>query len=78
MNANDDEVFTYSYDHLGWVTHVAAPSGTDGAAFTYDSFSNLLTVTGGGRTVTNTYNALGELLSQAQPTGTVSYQYDGG
>ena len=72
-----NEVFTYSYDRLGRVTRVAAPSGTHTTVFTYDNFSNLLTVTGGGRTITHTWNALGELLSQAQPTGTVSYQYDG-
>lgn len=43
---------------------------------TYDNFSNLITASAAGRTLTNSFDARGRLLSQAGPNGTVSYQYD--
>ncbi len=71
-----NELFSYSYDALGRVTDVTAPSGTASSTFTYDHFGNVLTVSDGTNTVTNTFNAMGQLLSQAQMHGTVSYEYD--
>ena len=71
-----NQTFTYSYDNLGRVTTVAAPSGTPGSTYTYDNFSNLLTASAAGRTITNGWDARGRMLSQAGPNGTVSYQYD--
>jgi len=71
-----NQTFTYSYDDLGRVTNVAAPSGTAGSSYTYDNFSNLITAATAGRTLTNSFDARGRLVSQAGPNGTVSYQYD--
>ncbi|MGX6647258.1 RHS repeat domain-containing protein [Maricaulaceae bacterium MS644] len=55
---------------------MAAPSGTPGSGYTYDNFSNLLTASAAGRTITNTWDARGRLILQAGPNGTVSYTYD--
>jgi len=65
-----------TYDALGRVTNVNAPSGTADTSYTYDLHNNPITVTSDGRTITNTFNALGDHLSQAGPNGTVSYLYD--
>ncbi|MCR9130468.1 MAG: hypothetical protein NXI12_13190, partial [Alphaproteobacteria bacterium] len=58
------------------MTNVNAPSGTADTSYTYDLHNNLISVTSDGRTITNTFNALGDHLSQAGPNGTVSYLYD--
>ncbi|MGJ3232383.1 MAG: RHS repeat domain-containing protein [Oceanicaulis sp.] len=71
-----NQTFTYTYDDLGRVTNVAAPSGTASSSYTYDNFSNLITASAAGRTITNSWDARGRMLSQAGPNGTVSYQYD--
>ena len=71
-----NQTFSYTYDALGRVTAVTAPSGTPGSSYTYDNFSNLVTASAAGRTITNTWDARGRLTTQAGPNGTVSYQYD--
>jgi YD repeat-containing protein len=46
------------------------------STFTYDNFNNVLSISDGTDTLTNSYNAMGQHLSQTQKHGTVSYQYD--
>jgi YD repeat-containing protein len=58
-----NEQFFYTYDALGRVTNVNAPSGTADTSYTYNNYSQLATITSDGRTITNAYNALGDHLS---------------
>jgi RHS repeat-associated protein len=70
------DVFSYGYDGLGRVNFVDAPSTGDDVSYGYDAFGQIETISSAGRTITNTYNALGWLTSQTGPNGTVSYGYD--
>jgi len=53
-----------------------APSGQADSSYVYDNFSQPVSISSGGRTIVNTFNALGRLVSQSGPQGVVSYQYD--
>jgi len=78
VNLRDNQQINFAYDALG---RVSSKSGAVSESFSYDNFSHALTHTnnttgGAAATETYSYNALGWLLSDAQPMGTVSYTYD--
>ncbi|WP_198289826.1 RHS repeat domain-containing protein [Teredinibacter turnerae] len=62
-----------SYDDMGRVKFL---SGAHGSTTIYDNYGNITSITANGFTQTDTYNALGMLLSSEQPMGAVAYQYD--
>jgi YD repeat-containing protein len=79
---DNTSTISFGYDVLG---RVSSKSGAVSETFTYDNFNQLTyrtnstnghTISGNPSTGTYTYNAHGWLLSEAQPMGTVSYQYD--
>jgi YD repeat-containing protein len=72
-----EQSFSYGYDALGRVEQVNAPVASENVTYTYNMFNQITSVTSGGETITNSYNALGWLMSQTGPDGAVSYQYDG-
>lgn len=78
ITLRDDASITFGYDVLGRVSN---KSGAVSESFTYDNFDQVKTHinnTTGGASASEiyTYNALGWLMSDQQPSGTVSYQYD--
>ena len=66
---------------IGRVGTISSLNGGEGQSFTYDNFNDVLThatsTSGTSGTEVYTYNALGWLMSDAQPLGTVTYGYDG-
>jgi RHS repeat-associated protein len=69
-------VTSYAYDNLNRTTFLDAPSGTMDIALTYDNFGQVLTSVGNSQTLTNAWDSLSRLTSEAGPLGTISYQYD--
>ncbi len=74
----DNQAVTFTYDAIG---RIANKSGAIAETFTYDNFNQTLThgnTTPGnsGGTETYTYNAIGWLITDAQPMGTIRYGYD--
>lgn len=78
VTLRDNTVITFNYDVLG---RVSSKSGAVSESFTYDNFNQVRahtnnTTGGAAQTETYGYNALGWLLSDAQPMGNVTYGYD--
>ena len=73
----DGGTIDFTYDNLGRPTS-ATPSGELAVNYQYDLTGQLTQVQrpGDGMTVTLAYDALGRQLSEAQPFGSASYQYD--
>jgi RHS repeat-associated protein len=71
---------TNNYYHFDALGRVSSINGGEGQTLTYDAFNDVLThgttTSGTAGTETYTYNAMGWLISDAQPMGTVSYSYD--
>ena len=72
-----DETWAYTFDALGRLTNTTVTDDTSGSvktqrAYTYDKAGNRLSETENGRTTTNTYNGLNQMLT----SGTRSYTYD--
>ncbi|QBX36506.1 hypothetical protein E4M02_13905 [Brevundimonas sp. S30B] len=65
-----------AYDALGRITQVAYPGATPDVATTYDLLSRPLTVSTPGQTLTQSWDALGRLVSETGPLGAVGSQYD--
>jgi RHS repeat-associated protein len=78
VTLRDNTAITFAYDALG---RVSSKSGAVSESYTYDNFNQVRTHTnnttgGASASATYSYNALGWLLSDAQPMGTVNYGYD--
>ncbi|WP_339749016.1 RHS repeat-associated core domain-containing protein [uncultured Maricaulis sp.] len=71
-----NQQFFYTYDNLGRVTNVDAPSGQSDETYTYDLLGRVLSVVAGSQTTSQTYDALGRMVTQSGAHGAVSYQYD--
>jgi RHS repeat-associated protein len=80
--SNNANYINFTYDKMG---RVSAKSGALTETFAYDNFSQVtshsnnsvgVSVSGTAVTETFVYNALGWMTSNAQPLGTMSYQYD--
>jgi YD repeat-containing protein len=56
-----EQSFSYGYDALGRVEQVNAPVASENVTYTYNVFNQITSVTSGGETLTNSYNALGWL-----------------
>lgn len=74
----DNQTISFNYDGLG---RLSSLTGAVSESFGYNNFGQVLTHTnnttgGASASETYTYNALGWLLNDQQPAGTVSYQYD--
>ena len=75
----DNQVFGYTYDQLGRLTSLDAPTGQADQAWTYDNLNRTLTAQTlgtGGQTLTRTYDALSRPLTEAGPFGTIAFQWD--
>lgn len=73
----DGSTITSTYDNLGRVTSTT-PNGEFTVNYSYDLLGRItqLQRPGDGMTLTATYDALGRRLSDVQPFGTTSFQYD--
>jgi RHS repeat-associated protein len=67
---------SYTWDLLGRVTAIDAPSGTMDVGATYDNLGRVLTATGNSQTLTMVWDALSRQTSQTGPLGAMAYQYD--
>jgi len=81
VTLRDNTIISFAYDFLG---RVSSKSGAVSEAYAYNNFDQITThtnyTTGGAgapsATETFSYNALGWLNTNAQVSGTVTYQYD--
>ena len=78
VTLRSNETITFAYDALG---RVSGKTGDVVESFVYDNFDQIIyqannTTGGAAAASTHTYNARGWLLSDQQPLGTVSYEYD--
>lgn len=76
VQLRDGTSIAYGYDNLGRLLSKDLPGTEATISYIYDLLGNPLAATQGSMTVTNSYNALGQLKSEAQPYGSMSYQYD--
>jgi RHS repeat-associated protein len=67
---------TLTWDLLGRLINVNAPSGTMDVATTYDNLGRALTTTGNSQTLTNVWDALSRLTSETGPLGAMAWEYD--
>ncbi len=75
----DGQTFGYTYDALGRLTALDAPSGMSDQAWTYNLFNQPLTAQTlgtGGQTLTYTYDALSRLVTETGPLGTMTYYWN--
>jgi RHS repeat-associated protein len=74
----DGKLITFALDNLDRVMTKTLPSPELAVNYTYDLLGRQLTVTRPGASLTHsfTYDALGRRTSEAQPYGTISWQYD--
>lgn len=70
--------FDFTYDFLNRLQTKDAPGTADDVAYDYDNLGRLTSAALPAQSLTLgfTYDALSRNLTQAQPLGTVSYQYD--
>ena len=75
----DGSTITFAYDNLNRII-TRTPAGENAVNFSYDLSGHVTAMQRPGDAVnlTQTYNALGRLLSEVQPFGSASYQYDVG
>lgn len=66
----------YSWDRLGRLTAIDAPSGTMDVTATYDNLGRTLTSMGNSQTLTTAWDALSRPTSETGPLGAIAYQYD--
>ncbi|BEV12100.1 RHS repeat-associated core domain-containing protein [Asticcacaulis sp. DW145] len=78
----DGQIVTYGYDLQGRIVNIG---GAASESFAYDNFGQVTShsnatlgnqLNGGASYQGYVYNALGWVMSSAQPAGTVGYQYD--
>ena len=72
----DGLMIANTYDALNRLRFVDKPGAELDVTNSYDNFSNLITASQTGSSVTWAYDALGRVTSEAQGLGTVSYTYD--
>jgi RHS repeat-associated protein len=72
----DGQTISYAYDALNRVSTKTLPSPETATSYTYNTQGAGLTATQGTLTLSNSYDALGRLISEGQPYGTLTYQYD--
>ena len=72
----DGLVVANAYDTLDRLRTIDKPGAELDVTNSYDNFSNLISATQTGSSVTWAYDALGRVTSEAQGLGTVSYAYD--
>ncbi|QDK35986.1 RHS repeat domain-containing protein [Sphingomonas sp. IC081] len=75
LRDGDSSTIGYVYDNLGRVKSVT-PSGESAISYTYDLAGRVLTTQRGTLLLSNTWDALGRLTSEAQPFGSMTYQYN--
>ncbi|MCI4590388.1 hypothetical protein MOK15_09810 [Sphingobium sp. BYY-5] len=75
----DGQIINYGYDALDRMTSIDRPAGEYDTNIAYDLWGDVNTVSrpADGVTQTFAYDALGRVLSEGQPFGAMSYQYDG-
>lgn len=66
---------SYTWDLLGRVTAIDAPSGTMDVTATYDNLGRPLTSTGNSQTLTTVWDALSRPISETGPLGAMAYEY---
>jgi RHS repeat-associated protein len=72
----DGSSFGLTYDNLGRVTLLDAPTGQNDITYAYNNLGRPTSLSYSGHTQTFGYDALGRTTSAGGPLGTVSYQYD--
>jgi len=74
----DGIILDYSYDAIGRMTGRDAPgTSEDITNVDYDIYNQMLSITGGGRTLSNTYDKIGRLDTTTMAgVGAVGYDYD--
>lgn len=70
------QVTTLTWDLLGRMTNIDAPSGTMDVNTTYDNLGRMLTTTGNSQTLTTVWDALSRPVSETGPLGSIGYEYD--
>ncbi len=73
VRLRDGQIVNFAYDALG---RVSGKSGAISETIAYDNANRIVSHSKNGVTETYGFNALGWLLSDQQPTGTVNYVYD--
>ena len=75
----DGSTIAFAYDNLNRIVS-RTPAGENAVNFTYDLTGHVTAMQrpGDGINLTQSYDALGHLLSEVQPFGSASYQYDAG
>jgi RHS repeat-associated protein len=76
LTLRDATSIAYTYDNLNRLTFKNLPGTDPDVAYTYDLFGRPLTLATSAQSVTLAWDALGRLSSDAQPFGTMNYQYD--
>jgi len=76
MRQRDGQIVTRSFDNLGRTTLINAPGTSNDTTFVYDIAGSVSSVSKPGQTLSYTYNAYGQALSENSSIGTVSAQYD--
>lgn len=76
VRQRNGQSFSFSYDNLWRRTLTNAPGSDPDVSFTYDNVGRTKTASQTGHSLTFNYDALGRLVSEVGPKGTVSYQYN--
>jgi RHS repeat-associated protein len=66
---------SYTWDLLGRMTAIDAPSGTMDVTATYDNLGRPLTSTGNSQTLTTVWDPLSRQISETGPLGAMAYEY---
>ena len=72
----DGQSIGYTYDALSRLTDKNLPGSEADAAYSYDLLNRMTSAVQGGITNSMTWDALGRMLTETAPQGTVSSQYD--